>query len=206
MTDPVASDARERILATAYELFCARAVRDVSVDEVIRLSEVAIATFYRHFPSKDALVVAFLRRREELWTVGVVEAEARRRGQTPEGRLLAIFDIFDTWFRRDDYEACPFVNVLLEMGPAHPAGAACIDHLETIRGVISTLAAEAGLRDPGEFARSWHVLMKGSIVSAAEGDRDIALLSREMARDLIARYRPQGGSDDRAAVTEPANA
>src|SRR6185503_16342569 len=87
--------ARERILDTAYELFARRGVRDVGVDEVIDRANVAKATLYRHFPSKNDLVLAFLARREELWTTGFVEAEARRRGATPEDRLLAIFDVFD---------------------------------------------------------------------------------------------------------------
>jgi hypothetical protein len=48
----------------------------------------------------------------------LVEAEARRRGSTPEERLLAVFDVFDDWFRSDGFDTCTFVNVLLEMGPA----------------------------------------------------------------------------------------
>ena len=65
----------------------------------------AKATLYRHFPSKNDLVLAFLERREQLWTYGWVEQEARLRGGTPEAALLAIFDLFDEWFRRDDFEA-----------------------------------------------------------------------------------------------------
>src|SRR5215204_4223482 len=102
-------DARERILDAAYELFSRRAIRDVGIDEVIERAGVAKATLYRHYPSKDDLVVAFLQRREQLWTLDWVEAEAKRRGSTPEEQLLAIFDAFDDWFRRDDFEACAFV-------------------------------------------------------------------------------------------------
>jgi AcrR family transcriptional regulator len=181
--------ARDRILETAYELFSRRGVRDVGVDEVIERADVAKATLYRHFASKDALVVAFLEQREQRWTRDLVEAEARRRGSNAEERLLAIFDVFDEWFHRDDYEACSFVNVLLELGPAHPAGAASIRHLETIRGVVRTLATEAGLRDVEEFALSWHILMKGSIVQASEGDSKAAKRAQAMARPLIDRYR-----------------
>ena len=107
-------DARERILDTAYELFSRRAIRDVGVNEVLEQAGVAKATLYRHFPSKDDLVIAFLERREECWTLAWVEAEARRRGTTPEEQLLAIFEMFDEWFQRDDFEACSFINVLLE--------------------------------------------------------------------------------------------
>ena len=136
-------------------------------------------------------MLAFLERREELWTKGWVEAEARRRGATAEEQLLAIFDLFDEWFHRSDFEACSFVNVLLEMTSQHPLGKASAKYLDNIRTVIRTLAEEAGLRDPGEFARSWHILMKGSIVQAAEGDLDAAKRAQEMAKLLIAEFRPR---------------
>jgi AcrR family transcriptional regulator len=176
-------DARERILDSAYELFSRRAIRDVGVDEVVERAGVAKATLYRHFPSKDHLVIAFLERRGERWTLAWVEAEARRRGSTPEEQLLAIFDLFDEWFRRDDFEACSFINVLLEMGPTHPAGRASVRHLASIRTVVGRLAKEAGLRDPESFAHSWHLLMKGSIVSRhSEADRWQAFWSSSIAR------------------------
>jgi AcrR family transcriptional regulator len=181
--------ARERILETAYDLFARRGVRDVGVDEIIERSGVAKATLYRHFPSKDALVLAFLERREELWTHGFVEAGARARGKTPEEQLLAIFDVFDGWFRKKDFEACSFINVLVELGPRDEVGKASIDHLENIRGVVSSLAEEAGLREVESFARSWHILMKGSIIAAAEGDAEAAHRAQSMARRLIDAYR-----------------
>ena len=182
-------EARARILNAAYELFSRRAIRDVGIDEVIERAGVAKATLYRHFPSKDDLVIAFLERREERWTIAWVEAEARRRGTTPEEQLLAIFELFDEWFHRDDFEACSFINVLLEMGPEHPVGRASVRHLESIRSVVSRLAEEAGLRDPESFARSWHILMKGSIVSASEGDAEAAQRARSMAQLLIEQHR-----------------
>ncbi len=181
--------ARERILEAAYELFAPRGIRDVGMDEIIERSGVAKATMYRHFGSKNDLVVAFLSLREQRWTYGFVETEARARGTTPEEQLLAIFDVFDDWFRRNDFEACSFINVLLEMGPQHPAGEACIDHLSNIRSVVATLAEQAGLREPESFARSWHILMKGSIVSATEGDTEAARRAQSMARLLIEAHR-----------------
>ncbi|MBQ0986411.1 TetR/AcrR family transcriptional regulator [Streptomyces sp. F63] len=181
--------ARERILRTAYELFSRRGVRDVGIDEVISRSKVAKATLYRHFPSKDALVLAFLEMREKNWTLGFVEAEARRLGNSPEERLLAIFDVFDGWFRSTDFDACAFINVLLEMRSEHPLGRASIQYLENIRSVVRVLADEAGLRDTDDFARSWHILMKGSIISATEGDTGAARRARAMARLLIEQHR-----------------
>ncbi len=184
-------DARERIMAAAYELFSRRSVRAVGIDEVIERAGVAKATLYRHFSSKDELVLAFLERREVCWTHGWVEAEARRRGSTPEESLLAIFELFDEWFQRDDFEGCSFINVLLETGDLeHPIGQASVRYLANIRTIVTTLATEASLRDPESFARSWHILMKGSIVSAGEGDRDAAKRARELGLMLIDAYRP----------------
>jgi len=182
--------ARDRILDSAYVLFSARGIRAVGIDEVIERAAVAKATLYRHFPSKDELVLAFLRQREVVWTHGWVEAEARRRGSAPDEQLLAIFDLFDELFHRADFEGCSFVNVLLETANLeHPVGRASAEHLENIRTVLRDLAEEAGLRSTEEFARSFHILMKGSIVQACEGDLDAARRAKEMARDLIEKYR-----------------
>lgn len=183
--------ARDRILDAAYKLFSRRGVRAVGVDELIARAGVAKATFYHHFPSKDDLVFAFLEQREQLWTKGWVEAEARRRGGTPEEQLLAIFDLFGEWFQRDDFEGCSFINVLLEFGGSngHPLGKASAARLENIRAVVRTLAEEAGLRDPASFALSWHILMKGSIVQAGEGDREAAKRAKSLGRMLIDQHR-----------------
>lgn len=181
--------ARERILDSAYELFSHRGVRGVGVDEVIADAGVAKATLYRHFPSKNKLVLAFLERREQRWTHEWLETEAKRRGATPEEQLLAIFDVFGEWFRRKDFEACSFINVLLEMGPEHSAGKASVVYLQNIRAIVRGLADEAGLRDPGSVAHSLHILMKGSIVAASEGDMEAAQRGQSMARLLIEEHR-----------------
>jgi AcrR family transcriptional regulator len=185
---PVA--ARDRILASAYELFARHGVRAVGIDEVIRRAQVAKATLYRHFASKDELVLAFLQQREQLWTRDWVEAEARRRGATAEEHLLAIFDLFDEWFQRVDFEGCSFINVLLEMNDRTTRiGGASAVHLATIRSIIRQLATEASLRDPEQFSHSWHILMKGSIVAAGEGDTEAAKRAQAMGRLLIAQHR-----------------
>ena len=101
------------------------------------------------------------------------------------GRPLAL--AFPDW--REDFEACTFINVLLEMGPDHPLGKASIGYLSRIRGHIQALAEEAGLNHPEEFARSWHILMKGSIISATEGDTLASRRARQMGRWLIEHHR-----------------
>ena len=181
--------ARERILDAAYELFSRRGIQAVGVNEVIEHAGVATATLYRHFPSKEKLVLAFLDLREQRWTKDLIEAGAIRRGSNPEEQLLAIFDVLDEWFHRDDFEAGSFIKVLLELGPKNPAGGASVRHLEQLRAIARHLAEEAGLRDTDAFARSWHILIQGSIVVAAEGDVEAAQRGKAMARLLIEQHR-----------------
>lgn len=188
MADAGRLGARKRILLTAYDLFSQRGVRDVSVDEIIRTSGVAIATFYRHFSSKNELAAEFLKLRAELWSTEAVVAESRRRGLDPQGRLLAIFDIFDEWFHREDFEGDSFVNVLIEMGSEHPLGRASIEHLTDVRNSVQQMAEEAGLREPEEFARNYQLLMKGAIIGAMMGDTIAARRARDLATILIAQY------------------
>ena len=188
-TAQVGSGARERILDAAYELFSRRGIQAVGVNEVIERAGVATATLYRHFPSKEQLVLAFLDLREQRWTKDLIEAGAMGRGSNPEEQLLAIFDVLDEWFHRADFEAGSFIKVLLELGPNNPAGGASVRHLEQLRAIARHLAEEAGLRDTESFAHSWHILIQGSIVVAAEGDVEAARRAKSMARQLIEEYR-----------------
>ena len=191
---------RERIIDASYPLFVHSGIREVTTEQVQRAAGVTAEEFDREFSSRDDLGAAALEKRERDWTFGVVAAGALARGTTPETQLLAIFDVYDEWFQRDDYEACTFVNVLLEMGPSHPLGRASIVHLEHIRAFVRSLALEAELVDVNEFARSWHILMKGAIINAAEGDSRAAVRAREMARCLIDRFSPESV---RAPVSDP---
>ena len=180
----------QRIMDSAYDLFSRHGIGAVGINEIVDAAGVAKATLYRHFVSKDELVLAVLERREQVWTKEWLEAEARRRGSTPEEQLLAIFDVFSEWFVREDFEGCTFINVLLETTDRESAvRRACTIYLERIRAIVRSLADEADLRDPDAFAHSWHILMKGSIVAAAEGDQDAAKRAKSMGRALIETYR-----------------
>ncbi|BBX66531.1 TetR family transcriptional regulator [Mycobacterium saskatchewanense] len=197
-----AASARERILAAAYELFSRRGIRAVGTDEVIERAGVARATLYRHFATKNDLVLAVLQRREQVWTHGLIEEQSRQRGTTPEEQLLAIFDVMHDWFQlRDGFEGCSFINVLLELGADHPVGQACIAHIDHVRDIVRRRAAAAGLTDVEEFASSWHILMKGAIVLAAVGDADAALRARKMGSALIGEHRPISAADPGEAVS-----
>src|SRR4051794_7216875 len=127
------SEARERVLTAAYELFSRQGVRAVGIDTIIARAGVAKMTFYRHFHSKDELVLAFLQRREQLWTHEWLETQVESRAATPRDRLLTIFDVFDEWFQRDDFEGCSFINLLLEAFEAgNPVRRATTLHLANI--------------------------------------------------------------------------
>ncbi len=177
--------ARERLLEAAYRLFATQGVGGVGVDTIVAESGCAKSSLYNNFQSKADLALAFLDRRELVWTRNWLEAEVRRRTQDPEQRLLAIFDVFDGWFRSADFEGCSFINVLLESELDTPTRKASADHLAKIRAIIRSFAEEARLADPKEFAQAWHMLMKGAIVSAGEGNRDAARHAQRAARLVL---------------------
>jgi len=183
------SEARQRILETADRLFYQDGLRAVGIDRIIAEAEVAKMSLYKHFPSKDDLILDFLRRREQLWTLGWLEAESQRRGETPRDQLLAIFDVFSEWFNKPDFEGCSFLTTMVEINDRdHPVHQAAVVHLANIRSYIERLAAEAGIRDTDSFARKWHILMKGSIMAAHEGDAAAANRARELGELLLAQH------------------
>ena len=182
-------DGRDRILDTAYELFSQHGTRAVGVDRIIAEAGAAKMTLYRNFASKDDLVVAFLAAREERWTRGWLQAEVERRAEAPAERLLAIFDVFGEWFARDDFEGCSFINVMLELDdPGSPVRRESVRQLHEIRSFIGDLARKAGVEGVDGFARQWHILMKGCIVAAAEGDRQAGARARELGALLLSHH------------------
>jgi AcrR family transcriptional regulator len=180
--------ARERILQAAYELFAQHGVRAVGIDTIIARSGVAKMSLYKHFKSKEELVLAFLQLREARWTHQWLEAGILAIETTPEGRLLAIFDVFDGWFQEPDFEGCSFINVLLESPPHSPTHQAAAAHLAEIRKIITTQAVQARLSDPERFAQTWHFLMKGCIVAANEGNRQAGRQAKEAGTLLLASW------------------
>ena len=169
--------------------FRTRGVNIVGVDAIIATSGVAKMTLYRRFRSKDELVLAVLDRREQLWTRGWLQAEVERRADDPDGRLLAIFDVFDGWFRArrlrgvrvhqraDRARPTPTTRSAPRASPTWPAS------VNSSPGSRPT----RGSRPRGASPASWHILMKGSIVSAGEGDVDAALRARQIGTLVLER-------------------
>jgi AcrR family transcriptional regulator len=182
--------AQARILETAYELFSRNGVRAVGIDRIIAEAKIAKATLYRHFASKEDLVLAFLDLREQRWTREWLEAETERLARTPQERVLTVFDALDEWFHRADFEGCPFIKTLLEIREADSAiNQAAARHLGVIREKLERYAEEACARDPEEMSYQLQILMMGSIVSASRGDPDAARRARVFAELLLESSR-----------------
>jgi len=184
-----AAKPRERLIDAAYELFATNGISQVGIDTVLSKARCAKASLYGNFDSKVDLAIAFLDRREAVWTRGWLETEIKRRTSRPEDRLLAIFDVFDGWFRKRSFEGCSFINVLLESKVESPVHRAAANHLSKIRAIIQALAQECKLRDPEQFANAWHMLMKGSIIAACEGNRNAARDAKRAARLILQGWR-----------------
>lgn len=184
----LASSARERLIDAAYELFANHGINSTGIDRILEVSGCAKASLYNNFGSKSALVIAFMDRREELWTRRWLAQEVESYSGDSDEKLLAIFDIFDAWFRAPGFEGCSFINVLVEAESGSDIHRSAILHLASIRSIIFELALAAKLEDPDQFAQTFHILMKGSIVSAGEGNEDAAVHARRAAELVLAGW------------------
>jgi AcrR family transcriptional regulator len=184
------SGVQQLVIQAAYPMFADRGIRDVSMGEIETASGFSHQVVGEWFGSRDEVGAAFLQRREVEWFYGVVEAGIKQYGVSPEDRLLAIFDVFDEWFQRDDYQACEFITVMLEADAENPLGLARIGRLSRIRAIIKAFATEAHLHDVDNFCLSWHILMKGAVIAAVDGDILAAGRAKTMARALIRSHRP----------------
>ncbi len=187
MSTPTRS-ARERILDAASVSFYREGIRAVGVDAVIADAGVAKATLYRHFPSKDALVLAFLERRDARWRAWFAEA-VERISPEPAGRPLAVFDALAEWFSSDDFRGCAFLNAAAEIAdPHHPARGVVRVHEERLAAHLGTICSEAGFPDPPTAAADLFLLVEGAIVCAlVEGTPAPAARARAAAARLLAR-------------------
>ena len=185
-TESRPSAARQRILDAAFRLFYARGLRAVGVDTIIAESGVAKATFYKHFPAKDNLVLAYLDRVDEVWS-GQLHDAARAAGPAPRDQLVGLFDALASSCRRDGYRGCAFLNAAAESVPGSPVHERTVAHKQAVLGWVRDLAVEAGAAQPGVLARSLTLLLDGGLASGAlDADPQAALVARKSARALVA--------------------
>src|SRR6186997_887078 len=150
MAPPVA---RERILDTAFRLFYAHGIRAVGVDRIIAESGVAKATFYKWFPAKDDLVVAYLDKVDGIWS-GQLHDAAEAAGPDPADELVGLFDALGTACRRDGYRGCAFINAAAESPSGTRVHDRTVAHKKKISAWIRDLAVQAGAPEPEQLARS----------------------------------------------------
>jgi AcrR family transcriptional regulator len=181
------TDARERMLGEAFVLFYDSGIRAVGIDLVIRRAGVAKATFYRHFPSKSALIVAYVERRHDAFLAWLrQEVGSRAPGGTM--RLLAVFDALADLFADPQFRGCAVINAVSEVGHDTPE---VLDQAKrckaAFRGYVGELATAAGVPDPSAVANQLAILVDGAFVTAQRKDAvDPAEQTRQVAATLLA--------------------
>ncbi len=183
--------AHDRILDTAFRLFYARGIKAVGVDLIIAESGVAKATFYKHFPSKDELVLAYLDRVDDVWTAQL-HAAAEAAGPDPAAQLVGLFDALRTACRRDGYRGCGFINAAAESLPGTPVHERTVTHKESVLAWVRDLARRAGATDPDALARSLTLLLDGGLADGAlAADPAAPDAAKRAARALVEAALPR---------------
>ena len=187
------------VLDTAAQLFYARGVHEVGMDELVRATGLGKATVYRLYPTKDALVAAYLRRLAA--AIGAaIENEITAHEGDPGGALIAILDAIEADLRRSGFRGCPFNNASVEFDdPQHPARVQARAYREQLNANLSRLAGQLGRGDGGPGAGYGEslgshlaVLVDGAYTSAAHlGPDGPAAAGLSLARDLVRQGRTQ---------------
>lgn len=177
---------KQHLLDTAYRLFNEHGYHATGIDRILAESGVSKATLYKHFRTKDELIVAVLQRRHDQVTQAITAAieQARVCGQSPP---LAIFDVLDSWFRSDSFFGCNFINASAEYAEeGHPVYAYAAWHKAAIQQLVEMSLQGFGKRKRKELAAQLALLVDGAIVCAhTRGESGAALLAKRMAAQLL---------------------
>ncbi|MFI5613569.1 TetR/AcrR family transcriptional regulator [Amycolatopsis sp. NPDC051903] len=187
----MATQARQRLLDTAAELFYAEGIRAVGVERILAESGVGRASFYRHFASKDELVIEVLRRTDTAWRDWLatrVDTLTDTAGDKP----LAVFDALEERFGRQDFRGCAFINTIVETAdPSSLAHHVAHEHKEAVIDYLAGLLEAAGHPAPRPMAQALHLLIDGAVVTALrERTPDPARRAKESAAVLLAAAGP----------------
>lgn len=192
---PPPTTGRERLLATAVELFYRRGFAAVGVDQVIEAAGVTKTTFYKHFEGKDDLMVAAVQRRDEWESVAWARAVRKIAGDDPARQLLAMLDVMDLWFNDPDFGGCMFINAAAEFpNPHDPVHQAAAAYKQKCRDQRRDLAVAAGASRPDAetFADCYTALIEGALIlRQTHGRNDAARSIRPAVEQLIATYLPK---------------
>jgi len=175
---------RERILAAASRLFTQQGIGRTGVDTLIAEAGVAKATFYRHFPAKEELVLAWLRDSRTRWFDRV---RTLAEIATPANRIPALFEAAADWLEAGDYRGCPYLNTVVEVvDPNGPPAQAIREYLAEIGAYIEEQVRLAGHPEPERIGRELHTLLAGSIsLGVANRTSAYALAASAAALQLL---------------------
>lgn len=193
--DPRSRRARLRALETASDLFYANGVRAVGMEQIVEESGVAKTTIYRHFPTKDALIEAFLKKEDaEFWS----QWDAVIGTTTSQGQIEALCDWIGERVRRDAYRGCPQLNVAAEFADrAHPARLVARQHKAEMHRRLEAICARGGVAHAGTTAMQIALLFDGAFMSDGRLNAyDAPALLKHAAALLI-------GGGRKGAFTEP---
>jgi AcrR family transcriptional regulator len=168
----------ERVLAAADKLFYTRGIRAVGVDTVAAEAGVSKRTLYNHYPSKDALIAAYLTARFK--HISPSDAPAREQ-------ILASYDRLERLFAGEDFRGCPYVNAVTELGdPKHAAAKIALQFKEQRRAWYRALLELLDVKDPDGLATQLQILTEGALVGAlVRRDPAIARSARAAAEVLL---------------------
>ncbi|HEY7090933.1 MAG TPA: TetR/AcrR family transcriptional regulator [Tepidisphaeraceae bacterium] len=200
---PPPKTGRERLIATAVELFYRHGFSAVGVDRVIEAAGVTKTTFYKHFEGKDDLMVAAVQRRDEWESKAWSRAVHELAGEDPAGQLLALLDVMDLWFNDPDFRGCMFLNTAVEFpNPHDPVHQAAAAHKRNTRDHFRNLARSAGaeLSAAETFADCYTALIEGAMILRQTHNRnDAARVVRPAVEQLMAMYLPAAALPDTVA-------
>ena len=187
---------RERLVAAAVELFYRKGFGAVGVDQVIAAANVTKTTFYKHFESKDELMVAAVQRRDEWESQAWARAIKELAGDDPAAQLLAVLDVLDLWFNDPQFRGCMFLNTAAEFpNPHDPVHQAAIAHTKRVRDGYRDLARAAGADEKAseQFADCYYALIEGALLlRQTHGRNDAARAIRPAAEQLVRTYLRAG--------------
>ncbi|HEX2367400.1 MAG TPA: helix-turn-helix domain-containing protein [Bradyrhizobium sp.] len=168
---------KERILQTADRLFYLDGIRAVGVDTIAAAIGISKRTLYNHFPSKDALISAYLERRF---------VHAKPSGKPPADQILATFDSLERRFSAKDFRGCPFVNAVAELGKDRAVKKIAIAFKESRRLWFRARLEELGVAQADALATQLQLLVDGSIaLDLVRDDPTLARAAKETARVLL---------------------
>jgi len=181
------SSTRERLTEAAVKRFYRDGFRNVGIDQVLSDVGISKTAFYKHFESKDDLMLAVLEMKNR-WLQDILRNMASARPlPSPVDRLRGLFDVVEQFIGADDFQGCIFVNVAMEFPlPHEPAHQAAAQHKQAIEAIVCELAQQAGAANPQELAQELCLVMEGAYVTRqVTGDPRTIAIARRVAERVI---------------------